>query len=58
MNLSQKHKARRKARALREFKRKHDGLNIWQVASIYAVFGLCGGCALYFWFWSILSVGV
>jgi len=48
----------RKEQAKRAFARKHDGLNIWQVASIYAVFALCGGGALFFWFWSILSMGV
>ena len=48
----------RKQQAKREFARKHDGLNSWQVASIYAVFALCGGGALFFWFWSILSMGV
>ena len=51
-------KATRKARAKREFARKYDGLNIWEVGAIYAVLGFAGSASILFWFYSILSMGV
>ena len=51
-------KAYNKAKAKREFARKHDGLNIWQVGLAYTTLGFLGGASLFFWFYSILSVGV
>lgn len=51
-------KATRKARAKRDFARRHDGLNIWEIGAIYAVLGFVGSASILFWFYSILSMGV
>lgn len=51
-------KQAKKRQAKRQFARKHDGLNIWQVGLAYSVLGILGGASLFIWFYSILSVGV
>ena len=50
-------KAYNKAKARREFARKHDGLNIWQVGFAYFVLGFLGGASLFITFYSFLSMG-
>jgi hypothetical protein len=51
-------KQAKKRQAKRQFARKHDGLNIWQVGLAYSTLGILGCASLFFWFYSILSVGV
>ena len=45
----------KKEKAKRDFARKYDGLNIWQVGAIYAVLGFAGSASILFWFYAILS---
>ena len=50
-------KAYKKSKAKRDFARKHDGLNIWQVGLAYTTLGILGGASLFLWFYSFLAVG-
>lgn len=50
-------KAYNKSKAKRDFARKHDGLNVWQVGFAYTVLGILGGASLFITFYSFLSMG-
>nr|BAR35127.1 hypothetical protein [uncultured Mediterranean phage uvMED] len=52
-----RNKATKKARAKREFARRHNGLNIWAITSIYGLFTICGGVIFFYFIASILAMG-